>query len=143
MGKQNILLLIAVLILLAIVVLFFDSISGLVTSYSSANVESVNPSILEFDRYDSSKVVNIIFDSGSDDVRSDFVLKSASTGEILDSGSLCDQLICNGRISKNFIVNDKLGSGKYYFEFDRICNNPECKNLNPKIDSGLLEIRHV
>ena len=50
MANNNFLLILALIILLVIVGVFFDSISGLVTSYSAARVEQVNPQILEFDR---------------------------------------------------------------------------------------------
>lgn len=144
MASNNFLLILALIILLLIVAFFFDSISGLVTSYSAARVEQINPQILEFDRYDSSQVVNIVVDTGSDAVNRDFVLKSAS-GEVQTQGSLCDNSICEGRISKNFIINSNVDSGEYYFELDRECrsNRPECETLNKKIRSSILKITHV
>jgi len=144
MAKNNFLLIFAVLILLVIVIFFFDSISGFVTSYSAAKVEEINPSIVEFDRYDSSKVINVVVDTGSDGVNRYFVFKSIN-GEIQGSDSLCNDLVCSGKISKNFIVNSDLESGEYYFEFERECqsSHPECLNLNKKIRSGNLKITHV
>jgi len=144
MASNNFLLIIVLIILLVIVAIFFDSISGLVTSYTAAGVDSINPSILEFDRYDSSKVVNIVVDTGSDMVNRNFVLKSIN-GEVQLGGTLCDGNVCEGKISNNFIVSRNIDTGEYYFEFDRVCKprHTECESLNKKIRSGMLKILHV
>lgn len=143
-NNNNFLLIITILILLVIVLFFFDSISGLVVS----NVEGklvITPSILEFDRYDSSNVVNIQIDTGSDSVGRYVELKSAKTGEVLERDSICDSGECGGKISKNFVIDRNIESGDYYFELDRVCKpaNTDCESLNPKMKSSVLEIRHI
>ena len=140
MKQNNFLLIITIIILLTIALFFFDKISGFVTSNSKPTID-INPSILKFDRYDGSKVVNIRVDAGSG-ISSFFVFKSVLDEEVLDKGILCDDPICTGSISKNFVVDQNINSGEYYFEFDRKCKSG-CENLNPKIRSGILEIVHV
>ncbi len=142
--KNNFLLIVTVIILLVLVALVLNNLTGLVTSDVEAKLET-NPNALTFSRYDNSHVVAVSVDSGSDKVGRNFVLKAAKNGEAVESGALCDDVTCEGKISKNFIINRNIESGDYYFEIDRICNDGhlECEALNPKIRSSILEIKHI
>ena len=120
---NNILLILAVIILLMIVVLIFESISGLVTQVTEGNLD-INKDAITFSRFDNSHVVAIVVDSGSDMISREFEFKSTKDGEIITRGVICEEAICEGKISKNFVIKKSFGSGDFYFEIDRKASKP-------------------
>ena len=140
--KNNFLLILAVIILLMLVVLVLRCISGLVNSNVEARVD-INREVIVCDRYDNSHAIAVTVDSGSDALEQELSFKSLRTGEILERETLCEAPSCEGRINKNFIIPCRVPSGEYFFEIHRLCTYEECKQLDPTIRSGIIEVSHT
>ncbi|MBI2498632.1 hypothetical protein HYV88_00145 [Candidatus Woesearchaeota archaeon] len=143
MEQNNKTLLVAVLIiLLALVAFNFNKISGRVVGDGSDVSVVVSPSIVTFSGDESAKFVTVTVDTGSVGVDSQLELFSVNSGlkeRVSISDTLCGtQSICNGVVSKQFLIPARVQSGDYIIRVER--SNP---SYNFKVDSNIFTINHV
>lgn len=151
MEKNNRFLLFVVFIILLILAAFnLNRISGKVIGYTADDVKiEIRPKELIFDRYDNSHVVNVLIDSGDIGVDKKYILREANSGYKEAEESLCENSICDGKRSDNFLIRTDIASGDYYFEFTRDCLSKFrpylCNSINEpmRFRSEILTIRHV
>jgi len=135
--KSRFLLIVVFIILLIIVALNFDKISGKVVG-SIDNVQiSVNPDTVSFTRFDSSHVVNVFVETRGIPLDPIYFLESES-GHIVSQAMLCPGNVCTDVISDNFIIDSSIDSGSYHFIFH--CSR--CGE-NQKIASSSFVVTHV
>lgn len=136
MESSRILLIIVLILLLALVSLNLNNLTGKATQ-EDIGID-ITPSEVECTRYDNSKVINILVDSGVHGIDSEYRIYKEN-GLRVARGHLCKSSICNGVISKNHIIkcdDPSFQSGKYHIEVER-------KNYDIKVESNMFKISHV
>ncbi len=141
MKQNNILVIVAFIILFLLAALSLNKISGNVVTDISEITISINPQVLSFNRFDASHIINVVVKTGDFPLQADYYLTS-SDGETVSIGQLCDEQACIGSFSDNFLIESTIDSGSYHFIFYADCTRVECENINKEVTSSPLEIRH-
>ena len=145
MDRNTRILLFAVLIiLLALVALNFNSLTGKVLSNQKIDID-IQPSVIECGPYDRTKIVNIVVSPGVmgiDNTFSLYEVRNVKGKELWrrlggSTDHLCRNAVCKGDISKNYkIPCDDFASGRYGFKFSR-------DNYHTELPSPLFTIKHI
>ena len=136
MESSRILLIIVLILLLALVSLNLNNLTGKVTQ-EDISID-ITPSEVKCTRYDNSKVINLLVDSGVHGVDSEYRVYKES-GLRVARGHLCPSSICNNLISKNHIIkcdDQSFQSGKYFAKVTR-------ENYGLEVKSNIFKISHV
>lgn len=143
MEQNNKTLLVAVLIiLLALVAFNFNKISGRAVGDGSDVSVVVSPSIVTFNGDETTKFITVTVDTGSVGVDSQLELFSVVGGlreRVSISDTLCGtKSICNGVVSKQFLIPSRVESGDYVIGVER-----SNSAYGFKVDSNIFTINHV
>lgn len=127
MQEDRKVLFLAALIIVVAIVSFNLNITGKVTSCDKSMSIVVGPSVVEFGKYDASKIINVAFkEIGNRGIDSDIKLYKANGVRVENNAlKVCKKYICYDDVTSSYRVSRNLVGGEYYFEASR--DRGDCK----------------